>query len=132
MSLLEVQASALSITEEFEEMLNEVCNAEELIDLAEVQSNIFKAIMSGSYSKIAEILYSYVKEANTVLEPELAKKLLTAFQDIIATKDNKPETFSSMLEDETKHLPYLPEIPCIRPKTCLNNVEIDKLRVFLY
>ena len=97
--------------------------AEELVNFIEVQSNIFKAMVSGYGNKVPEILHS-VKEASTMLESEGAKYLLAAFQNIIATNHT-----ASTLEGQTKHLPYLPDKIGKKPQTCLNNIKVGKMSI---
>ena len=78
-SELEARSFAINIVEEFKEVLRTTCNrpVEECIDLTQVQSNLFKAVISGKADKIPEILQSYVHSAT--LKPKVTEKLSNLF-----------------------------------------------------
>lgn len=120
-SLLEAQADALNIAAKLAEAVNSTTNipAEELIDLAEVQSNIFKAMVSGYGYKVPGILHSYIKEGSAMLKLESAGKLLTTLQQGTIYSVNKTHP---ALE---KHFPYLPGKINDKPQTHLSNVSLN-------
>ncbi|WP_341807938.1 tetratricopeptide repeat protein [Wolbachia endosymbiont (group E) of Neria commutata] len=74
--LPEAQAYALNIKEEFSKAIVSEADipADKLIDLAEMQSKVFKVVVSGSGSKVRNILLSY---ATPIIGQEKAEGLLT-------------------------------------------------------
>lgn len=108
----EEQSYALNITRKFDKAVSNIVNkpAAGLIDLPEMQSKIFKAVMSGSGSKVRDILLAY---ATPIIGPGKAEGLFTTLQ--IPTKaSSKPEKRSLPLYEA-------------RPQSCLNNIAIFSL-----
>nr|Q25338.1 RecName: Full=Delta-latroinsectotoxin-Lt1a; Short=Delta-LIT-Lt1a; AltName: Full=Delta-latroinsectotoxin; Short=Delta-LIT; Flags: Precursor [Latrodectus tredecimguttatus]CAA63363.1 delta-latroinsectotoxin precursor [Latrodectus tredecimguttatus]prf//2211313A delta-latroinsectotoxin [Latrodectus tredecimguttatus] len=119
---LEAKASSLRIASKFEELLTEVKGipAGELINMAEVSSNIHKAIASGK--PVSKVLCSYLdtfSELNSQQMEELVNTYLST----------KPSVITSASADYQK-LPNLLTATCLEPERMAQLIDVHQ-KMFL-